>query len=207
MPIDLRDLVKNPETTPFNRLKYLVRQSDEDVTRFMNQLFNLAALAKEENDWGPVEQFLNRWEDILTDRLDLPIAFDSAPWAPFPKSLSEARIAVMTTGGIHLAHQEAFDVDGDHSYREIPLDTPLEDFRVAHTHYDTNGVAEDVDAVFAIHRLQELAAEGIVGEAHSPTYSFMGYIRDVAGLMEVSAPDVAQRLKADGVDGVVIGTT
>ena len=207
MPIDLRDLVKNPETTPFNRLKYLVRQSDEDVTRFMNQLFNLAAQAKEENDWGPVEQFLNRWEDILTDRLDLPIAFDSAPWAPFTKSLAQARIAVMTTGGIHLAHQEAFDVDGDHSYREIPLDTPLEDFRVAHTHYDTVGVAEDVDAVFAIHRLQELAAEGIVGEAQSPTYSFMGYIRDVAGLMEVSAPEVAQRLKADGVDGVVIGTT
>lgn len=207
MPIDLRDLVKNPETTPFNRLKYLARQSDEDVTRFMNQLFNLAALAREENDWGPVEQFLSWWEDILTDRLDLPMAFDSAPWAPFNKSLSQARIAVMTTGGIHLAHQEAFDVDGDHSYREIPLDTPLEDFRVAHTHYDTNGVAEDVDAVFAIHRLQELAAEGIVGEAQSPTYSFMGYIRDVAGLMEVSAPDVAQRLKADGVDGVVIGTT
>ena len=207
MPIDLRDLVKNPETTPFNRLKYLVRQSDEDVTRFMNQLFNLAAMAKEENDWGPVEQFLNRWEDILTDRLDLPMAFDSAPWAPFAKSLSQARIAVMTTGGIHLAHQQPFDVDGDHSYREIPLDMLPQDFRVAHTHYDTNGVAEDVDAVFAIHRLQELADEGIVGEAHSPTYSFMGYIRDVAGLMEVSAPDVAQRLKADGVDGVVIGTT
>lgn len=207
MPIDLKDLVKNPETTPFNRLKYLVRQSDEDVTRFMNQLFNLAALAKEENDWGPVEQFLNRWEDILTDRLDLPISFDSAPWAPFAKDLAQTRIAVMTTGGIHLAHQEPFDVDGDHSYREIPLDTPLDDFRVAHTHYDTNGVAEDVDAVFAIHRLQELAAEGIVGEAHSPTYSFMDYIRDVAGLMEVSAPDVAQRLKADEVDGVVIGTT
>ena len=46
MPIDLRDLVKNPETTPFSRLKYLVRQSDEDVTRFMNELFNLSALAR-----------------------------------------------------------------------------------------------------------------------------------------------------------------
>jgi D-proline reductase (dithiol) PrdB len=207
MPIDLRDLVRNPETTSFNRLKYLVRQSEEDVTRFMNQLFNLAAQAKEENDWVPVEQFLNRWEDILTDRLDLPMAFDSAPWYSFTKPLNQARIAVMTTGGIHLAHQKPFEVDGDHSYREISLDTPLDDFRVAHTHYDTNGVAEDVDAVFAIHRLQELAAEGIVGEAHSPTYSFMGYIRDVAGLMEISAPEVAQRLKADGVDGVVIGTT
>ena len=207
MPIDLRDLVKNPETTPFSRLKYLVRQSDEDVTRFMNELFNLSALAKEENDWRPVEQFLNRWEEILTARLDLPMAFDSAPWAPFTRPLAEARIAVLTTGGVHTADQEPFNVDGDWSYREIPLDTPLEDFRVAHTHYDTNGVAEDVDAVFAIHRLQELAQEGIVGEAHSPTFSFMGYIYDVAGLIEVTAPEVAQTLKDKQVDGAVIGTT
>ena len=207
MPIDLRDLARNPETTPFSRLKYLVRQSEEDVTRFMNELFNLAALAKEEDDWRPVEQFLNRWEEILTDRLELPLAFDAAPWAPFTKPLSQARIAVLTTGGIHTCDQEPFNVDGDHSYREIPLDTPLEDFRVAHTHYDTVGVAEDVDAVFAIHRLQELAEEGIVGEAQSPTYSFMGYIRDVAGLIEVTAPEVAQRLKDEEVDGAVIGTT
>lgn len=207
MSIDLRDLVRNPETTPFSRLKYLVRQSEEDVTRFMNELFNLSALAREDNDWQPVEQFLQRWEEILTDRLDLPIAFDTAPWTPFTRSLSEARIAVLTTGGIHLADQEPFNVDGDWSYREIPLDTPLEDFRVAHTHYDTNGVAEDVDSVFAIHRLQELADAGIVGEAHSPTFSFMGYIYDVAGLIEVTAPEVAQRLKDEEVDGAVIGTT
>ena len=207
MPIDLRDLVRNPETTPFSRLKYLVRQSDEDVTRFMNELFNLAALAKEEDDWQPVEQFLIRWEEILTDRLELPLAFDTTPWAPFTKSLSDARIAVLTTGGIHTCDQDPFNVDGDWSYREIHLDTPLEDFRVAHTHYDTNGVAEDVDSVFAIHRLKELADEGIVGEAHSPTFSFMGYIYDVAGLIEVTAPEVAQRLKDEQVDGAVIGTT
>ena len=207
MPIDLKDLVANPQTTPFSRLKYLVQQSEGDVTRFMNELFNLAALAKEENDWRPVEQFLNRWEEILTDRLELPMAFDSAPWAPFTKPLPQARIAVLTTGGIHLADQQPFNVDGDWSYREIPLNTPLEDFRVAHTHYDTTGVAEDVDAVFPIHRLQELAAEGMVGEAHSPTFSFMGYIYDVAGLIEVSAPEVAQRLKDEEVDGAVIGTT
>ena len=78
---------------------------------------------------------------------------------------------------------------------------------MAHTHYDTTGVAEDVDAVFPLHRLQELAAEGMVGEAHSPAFSFMGYIYDVAGLIEVSAPEVAQRLKDAEVDGAVIGTT
>ncbi len=207
MSIDRKDLVKNPETTPFSRLKYLARQSEEDVTRFMNELFNLAARAKEEDDWQPVEQFLSRWEEILTERLELPLAFDSTPWAPFIKPLSQARIAVLTTGGIYVAGQPPFNVDGDWSYREIPLDTPPEDFRVAHTHYDTTGVAEDVDAVFPIHRLQELAAAGRVGPAHSPTFSFMGYIHDVVGLMEVSAPEVAQRLQAAGVDGAVIGTT
>ena len=207
MPIDLKDLVANPQTTPFSRLKYLVRQSEGDVVRFMNELFNLAALAKEADDWKPVEQFLNRWEEILTDRLELPMSFDSAPWAPFNKPLSRARIAALTTGGIYVEGQQPFNVDGDWSYREIPLDTPPEQFRVAHTHYDTTGVAEDIDAVLPIHRLKELEAAGIVSQAHSPTFSFMGYIYDVAGLIEISAPEVAQRLKAEGVDGVVIGTT
>ena len=197
----------NPQTTPFSRLKYLVRQSEGDVARFMNELFNLAALAKEADDWKPVEQFLNRWEEILTDRLELPMSFDSAPWAPFNKPLSQARIAALTTGGIYVEGQQPFNVDGDWSYREIPLDTPPEQFRVAHTHYDTTGVAEDIDAVLPIHRLKELEAAGIVGQANSPTFSFMGYIYDVAGLIEISAPEVARRLKAEGVDGVVIGTT
>ena len=80
-------------------------------------------------------------------------------------------------------------------------------FRVAHTHYDTIGVAEDVDSVLAIHRLQEMVRDGIVAEALTPTYSFMGYIPDPSRLTEITAPEVASRLKENGVDGVVIGTT
>jgi len=113
----------------------------------------------------------------------------------------------LTTGGVYVEGQEPFDTGGDWSYREIPLDTPLEQMRVAHTHYDTTGVAEDVDSVFAVHRLQEMVGEGMVGEALTPTYSFMGYIPEPSGLMEVPGPEVAGRLKEAKVDGVVIGTT
>ena len=35
----------------------------------------------------------------------------------------------------------------------------------------------------------------------------MSYIPDPSGLMEVTGPEVAGRLKEDGVGGVVIGTT
>ena len=66
----------------------------------------------------------------------------------------------MTTGGVYVEGQTPFDTDGDWSYREIPLDTPLGQLRVAHTHYDTNGVAEDVGSVLAMHRLLDMEAEG-----------------------------------------------
>jgi D-proline reductase (dithiol) PrdB len=114
---------------------------------------------------------------------------------------------VLSTGGVYIEGQKPFDTDGDWSYREIPLDTPLDQLRVAHTHYDTTGVAEYVDSVLAMHRLQELVSDGMVGEALTPTYSFMGFIPDPSGLMEVTGPEVAWRLKEDGGDGVVIGTT
>lgn len=207
MPIEKADLIKNPETTPFSRLKYLGRRTDEEVTEFFNRLFHVTAEARENGDWSAVDNFLEEQENRLAALLALPMKFDEAPWTPFKKRLSESKVAVMTTGGIYVEGQEPFNTDGDWSYREIPLDTPLDQLRVAHTHYDTNGVAEDVDAVLAMHRLLDLEAEGIVGEALTPTYSFMGFIPDPSGLMEVTGPEVAGRLKEDGVDGVVIGTT
>ena len=152
MSLDIRGLLANPETAPFSRLKYLARASDKDVVGFFNQLFNLAAVAKDNGDWSPVEQFLDVWEDLLTLRLKPPMSYDTTPWTPFTKPLSESRIAVLTTGGIYIEGRPPFDVEGDWSFREVPLNTPLDRFRVAHTHYDTQGVAEDVDTVFAIHR-------------------------------------------------------
>ncbi|MQF96391.1 MAG: hypothetical protein FI731_12020 [SAR202 cluster bacterium] len=207
MAIEKEDLIRNPETTPFSRLKYLARMDDDEVAQFFNRLFHVSAVARENGDWTRVDRFLEDQEAVLSARLALPMQFDEAPWTPFKKRLSESKIAVMTTGGIYVEGQEPFNTDSDWSYREIPLDTPLDQLRVAHTHYDTEGVAEDVDCVLAIHRLMDMCADGMVGEAQSPTYSFMGYIRDPADLMEVAGPEVADKLKADGVDGVVIGTT
>jgi D-proline reductase (dithiol) PrdB len=206
MLIEIKDLVANLGTTPFSRLKYLAWASEEDVTRFFNELFNLAALAKEEDNWEPVETFLERWEDLLSQRLRPPIAYDITPWTPFTKQLSQAKIAALSTGGICIQGQPPFNTDGDWSYREIALATPLDRFR-AHTHYDTSGIAEDIDAVLPIHRLLELEAGNIIGQAQSPTFSFMGYIPDPSGLIEATGPDAAERVKEEGVDGVVIGTT
>ena len=207
MAIDMMDLIQNPETAPFSKLKYLRRLPEVEVAEFFNRLFLLNVEARDTGDWSPVDHFLEEEGDKIAAKVAVPMLFDHAPWTPFKKRLSESKVAVMTTGGIYVEGQEPFDTAGDWSYREIALDTPLDQLRVAHTHYDTNGIAEDVDAVLAMHRLMDMVAEGMVGEAQTPTYSFMGYIPDPSGLIEVTGPEVAQRLKEDGVDGVIIGTT
>ena len=74
MAIDPKDLVRNPETAPFSRLKYLARQPEEDVARFFNDLFNLVGEAKDTGDWVPVEAFLERWEETLTERLTIRLS-------------------------------------------------------------------------------------------------------------------------------------
>ena len=207
MPIEKMDLINNPETAPFSKLKYLRRLPDEEVAEFFNKLFLLNVAARDSGDWAPVDRYLEERGDQIASHVAVPMHFDEAPWAPFKKRLSESKIAVMTTGGVYVEGQKPFDTDGDWSFREIPLDTPLDQLRIAHTHYDTNGVAEDVDAVLAIHRLLDLQAEGLVGEVLTPTYSFMGYIPEPSGLINETAPEVAGRLKDEEVYGVVIGTT
>ena len=56
------------------------------------------------------------------------------------RPLSESRLALVTTGGVHLPEQERFDIDdplGDCSYREIPSDA----YALTWTHATTLPVA------------------------------------------------------------------
>ena len=65
-----------------------------------------------------------RLED-LTDaarqgHLNLPaFEHDDSPFAPLRKPLSEAKVALVTTAGLHLRGDRPFD-SGDQSYRVIP---------------------------------------------------------------------------------------
>ena len=59
-----------------------------------------------------------------------------AAWCVPIKPLAESNIALISTGGIHLKNQPAFEVDapfGDSSFRVIPSDTHPGDLTIAHT--------------------------------------------------------------------------
>lgn len=125
--------------------------------------------------------------------------------APVTKNREQCRVALITTGGIHLKNQEAFTPQkGDHTFRLIPRHTPRSDLTVTHGHYDETDVRADVNCLLPMDRLEELVEEGFVASSASSHISFMGYIPDVGPLVKETAPEAARILLADGVDIAIL---
>lgn len=126
------------------------------------------------------------------------------PFAPLRVDLREARVALVTTGGVHLPGDTPFDIDdpaGDCSFREIPASAG--DLAWTHYYYRPES-AGDLETVLPLRTLRSLADEGIVGEPNRRHFSFMGAIHDPGPLVEGTAPEVAGRLLSDGVDAVLL---
>ena len=126
------------------------------------------------------------------------------PFVRPKKPLRESRIALVTTGGVHLPEQTRFDIDdpaGDCSYREIPSDAR----ELTWTHaYHRPDEGSDLDAVFPLRTLRGLAEEGLVGSLNPRHFSFMGAIHETTPLLERTAPEVAGKLVEDGVEAVLL---
>jgi D-proline reductase (dithiol) PrdB len=61
------------------------------------------------------------------------------PWAPLRKDLKDSRVALLTTAGVHLRSQPAYDMEdreGDPTFREIPAWTRIDDLMITYTYYD-----------------------------------------------------------------------
>ena len=127
-----------------------------------------------------------------------------APFVRPKKPLGEVKLAIVTTGGVHLPHQPRFDIDdpaGDCSYREIPSDA--QELTWTHAYYRPDE-GSDLDAVFPLWTLRGLVAAGEVGGLNPRHFSFMGAIHETAPLSERTAPDVAGKLARDGADAVLL---
>lgn len=132
---------------------------------------------------------------------DLP-DFGKTPFVTGP-SLHQRRVAIVTTSGLHVHGDRPFQM-GSADYRVIPGDTPAGRLRMSHVsvNFDRSGFQEDVNVVFPLDRLREIAAEGGIGSISDFHYSFMGAapIRT----LEPKARELAGLLKRDRVDAVLL---
>jgi D-proline reductase (dithiol) PrdB len=134
---------------------------------------------------------------------------DAAPWTRLTRPLSESRLALVTTAGIHVRGDRPF-TGGDQSFRAISADTPPSEIVQSHASigFDRTAFQRDVNVVFPVDRLREFVSRGEVGSVGQTFFSFMGAQRPPYDrLLEETGPEVARRLLADEVEVVFLTGT
>jgi D-proline reductase (dithiol) PrdB len=131
------------------------------------------------------------------------------PWTPLRKPLSQCRFSLLSTAGAYVkGKQEPFDVErekrepfwGDPTYRAIPRDVRQEQIGVAHLHINTSDLEADINVAMPVHRFLELEASGEIGSLAPTSYSLMGYQESSDQWRERFGPEIASRMKDEGVD-------
>ena len=144
--------------------------------------------------------------------------YDTAPWTPLAKPLSDCRVALISTGGVYvdgddplgsdsLSQEEAIDQIDEFFRRPpvlsvIPRDVEPDRIRVRHPGYDIRGALKDYNVIFPIDRLSELEAEGVFGELAEDNYSFVGATSQMRLLQ--TAPGWIERLKKNEIDAALL---
>lgn len=146
--------------------------------------------------------------DRIIDKIE-PLAFDSTPWTPVTKPLSRSTVALVTTAGVHLSTDTPFDMSdstGDPSFRVIPSTSATGELTITHDYYDHSDADRDVNIVFPIDRLREMAGEERIGKLAARFYGFMGHIEEnhIERFVGESLPSIARMMKDDGVDVALI---
>ena len=134
------------------------------------------------------------------------------PWTPLAKDLSDSTVAIVTTDGLHLRDDQPFNRDhpgGESTYRIIPSNSDTADIVQSHFSigFDRTAIYRDINITFPIDRMRELAERGKIGNVAPNHYSFMGALRDCTIVAEQTGPEVAQRLKDEGVNLVFLTPT
>jgi D-proline reductase (dithiol) PrdB len=128
--------------------------------------------------------------------------FETTPWASGPP-LAQRRVAIVASAGLVVRGEKPFR-GGDADCRVIPSSTRPDQLLFSHIsiNLDRTGFQEDWNVVFPLDRLKALAANGTIASVADNHYAFMGATDPRQ--MEPHARTVAERLKQDRVDAVLL---
>ncbi len=200
--------------------KFLKALSDIEAGEFFQEL--LWKLGDASND-GRIDQAIShiyQWQ-VRAYSGKSRWKYDDAPVTALSKPLSESRIGLLTTSGHFVAGDdpEPFGVKemsleeaqsriseflkADPVLSVIPAELPREKLRVRHGGYDLRAALDDYNVVLPIDRIGELQQGGLIGQALGNAYSFVGACAQ-RSLVNDIAPQWAEMLKAQGVDGMIL---
>lgn len=138
-------------------------------------------------------------------------AFSTIP-APAPVTdLSKARVAIVTDGGlVPKGNPDAISPYAATNWGAYDIsdldDLQGENYEVSHRGYDTRYVEQDPDRLVPVDVLRALEKAGVVGKLHNCFVSTSGLVNPLANSRRLGR-EIAEKLKAEGVDAVILTST
>jgi D-proline reductase (dithiol) PrdB len=128
---------------------------------------------------------------------------EDAPLTQLDRPLAQCRVSMLTAGGVSRCAAPAWNPNARNDLRldEIDGDAPSDDFQIHDAYYDHSDADRDLNCLFPIDRLRELASEGVIKDVAPRLWSgFMGRIYKRTAVTQESAPALAAELMKDEVD-------
>jgi D-proline reductase (dithiol) PrdB len=130
-------------------------------------------------------------------------SFETSPWVSGPP-LNQRRVAMITTAGLHLRSDRPFQMGHPDLYRVIPGDAHDNDLVMSHgaASFDRTGYQRDINVVFPIDRLRELAARAVIGSIADYHYAFGTPLS--LDQSKTAAKEIGDLLRKDNVNALLI---
>jgi hypothetical protein len=125
------------------------------------------------------------------------------PFTPFRGKVEEAMVCLVSTTGVRQKQDPPFLVEGDSSYRVISGQATGADLAYDDSHYDHACADQDINCIFPIDRLRELAAERRIGGLTESHFS-LGFSQALRELREKTIPLLAREVDRARPDAVLL---
>jgi betaine reductase len=141
----------------------------------------------------------------------LPTAFAPVPMPAAVKDMTKAKVMLITDGGLvpkgnpdriegtAATRWGAYNIKGRDDLRS-------EDYEVSHGGYDTRFVQDDPDRLVPLDALREMERSGIIGKLHDEFLSTCGRSNPLSNTRRLGR-EMAEKIKRDGVDAVILTST
>ncbi len=141
--------------------------------------------------------------DAIEKPAPLELSRYCVPFTPFEKPLGSSRVCLVSTAGVYARGDAPLVASGDNTFRVIPGGATSKDLAYADEHYPHDCVDADLNCVFPLDRLHELAAEKVIAGVAESHFS-MGFTQQLAAIRSTTVPLLARAVDKVRPDAVVL---
>jgi hypothetical protein len=202
------------------QFKFLARMEDDEAADLIAQILAGLGEAFDTGEMAPLRELVQQGQAGAYAN-DATPQVDDAPFTASPPELRDARLLLISAGGVFRRDDDPMGPDGPSqreslklikdflrgvpTLSEIPVDTTDAELTARHPGYDATTAQRDPGTVFPLDVLRGLAQQGRIGLADTH-YSFVGATSQTRLRKEVAAA-WAQRFVAEEVDGCLLVAT